>query len=62
MDAGKLRRGDPDAATGRLLALYKSMVLMPRILNNVGASPDADIDEVARESVETFLTRYSPSR
>lgn len=60
MVASQLRASDPDAATGRFLALYKSMLLIPTILNLVGAPAQANVDEIVQESVLFLLRQYAP--
>lgn len=62
MIAGCLRSTDPDAATGRLVALFKSMILIPTILNlnDVGAPNEQSVDAIVQESVQVFLTQYAP--
>lgn len=59
---GQLRPTDPDAATGRLLALFKSLIQIPTILNDVGALSQANVDDVVQESVQAFPMLYAPSR
>ncbi|CUH52710.1 TetR/AcrR family transcriptional regulator [Shimia marina] len=57
-EAGLLNIDDIEGATSLLLALYKSSLLMPRILNNVGARGSGDIERLIEESVQVFLNRY----
>lgn len=59
MAAGQLIPADPDAATARLLALFKSMILIPAILNSVGTRDSEDMDSIARESVQQFLMQFA---
>lgn len=47
---GHPKSADPGAATGGLPALFKSLVLAPTLLNEVGAPVAADVDGLNRES------------
>lgn len=59
MNAGRLKQANPDAATALLLALFKSTVLMPSILNGVGSSAQARISETIDDSVQVFMAGYA---
>lgn len=61
MAAGELRNSDPAAATALLLALFKSTLLNPTLLNMVGPGDAIPAEKIVSESVQVFLARYAVS-
>ncbi|ODJ91850.1 hypothetical protein BB779_06625 [Pseudomonas viridiflava] len=59
MDAGSMRRADPDIATRHLIALFDSETVFPRLMGIRDALTADEIDSAVERAVETFVRGYS---
>ncbi|HEX5363591.1 MAG TPA: TetR/AcrR family transcriptional regulator C-terminal domain-containing protein, partial [Gallionella sp.] len=61
MDAGQLRKADPDLAAAQLRALLEAEVFEPLLLQALDTPPnDRALKKAAARAVDTFLRAYAP--